>query len=142
MKSIVKTFAVIFIIPIILSSCINYYSKQSNDVALSWNPEESYFVDYEINGEKIKFRYSICFHNHTSEPTEIGISAKFNKRELNGWLRYEGFFIGTDDRGILKYGLIKPKEKINIIYTFEGDYLGGTVNDSLSFPEELMTIEK
>ena len=68
---------------------------------------------------------------------------KFIKKELDGWLRYEKFFIGTDDNdGLLKYGLIKPKEKTNIIYTFEGNYLGGTVNDTLSFPEELMTIEK
>lgn len=142
MKSFAKTFIILLIMPMILSSCINSYSERSKDVALSWIPEESYFVDYEINGEKIKFRYSICFHNHTSEPTEIGICAKFNKRELNGWLRYEGFFIGDDNDGLLKYGLIKPKEKTNIVYTFEGDYLGGTVNENLSFPEELMTIEK
>ncbi len=139
MKLVVKTFVILLIIPMILSSCLNHHSE---DVALSWIPEESNFVDYEINGGKIKFRYSICFYNHTSEPTEIGLAAKFNKKELDGWLRYEKFFMGTDDNDELKYGLIKPKEKTNIIYTFEGDYLGGTVNDNLSFPEELMTIEK
>ena len=140
MKKLLLDIILIIIIPITLTSCTN---NHSDEIALSFIPEESNFVDYEINGDRIKFRYSICFYNHTSEPTEIGVSAKFIKKELDGWLRYEKFFIGTDDNdGLLKYGLIKPKEKTNIIYTFEGNYLGGTVNDTLSFPEELMTIEK
>ena len=47
MRLVVKTCIILLIIPMILSSCLNHHSE---DVALSWIPEESNFVDYEING--------------------------------------------------------------------------------------------
>lgn len=140
MKQIILS-GVLFLsfIMVFLTSCLNYNQEKS---AIEWIPEESHFVDYEINENRIKFQYSICFNNNSNESFDIGITAKFNKSELNKWLKYEDFFIGEDKNGKMNYETILPKEKRNISYYFEGEYLGGLVNEQLSFPEEIIYMVK
>lgn len=117
-----------------------FYSSNYNEgeIIFTWIPEESYFVDYEINGNKIKFQYSICFENKDDEETEFMLSAKFKKSELEGWIKYEKFFDGMDENGESSYRKIPPHTKMNMSFYFEGDYLGGEVNTHISFPEELL----
>lgn len=122
-----------------LTSCVNCNQDKA---VIEWIPEESHFVDYEIHENRIKFQYTICFNNNSNEAVDISITAKFNKSDLNNWIKYEDFFIGEDKNGKVKYGTILPKEKRNISYYFEGEYLGGSVNEQLSFPEEIIYMVK
>lgn len=138
-KKLIFLLDVFILIPTMLSACA---SDTFKDVAIGWIPESSYFVDYQVTGDKIKFRYSVCYYNNTLDRIDIGIAAKFNKKELRGWLKYESFFFGMDDDGDMKYETVNPKEKKNIVFCFEGDYLGGSVNRNLSFPEEIILVTK
>ncbi len=116
------------------------YNSKHTEVGFRWVREKSYFVDYKINGNKIKFEYAIYFINPEDEPVEIAISAKFKKAELDGWLKYENFFDGLDENGERKYGKVLPNEEKYINFYFEGEYLGGEINTKLSFPDDLMVV--
>lgn len=130
-----------FMIPqILLSSCSNAHSENEQTV-IGWIPENSYFVDYQINQDKIKIGYSVCLFNKTSDPVDISISFRFQKKDLKGWLNYASFYDGLDDKGERMYATIAPMEKKNIVFYFEGTYLGGTVNEKL-FPDEIMMVVK
>lgn len=109
--------------------------------SLRWLKEESYFVDYEItSANTIKFRYSICLVNDTEDDITVSLSAKFEKNELKGWVEQDDFFLGCDENGNWLYQEIKGGEKKNVIFVFEGKYLGGDPNENLSFPSELMVM--
>ena len=96
------------------------------------------FVDYEIIDEKIRFGYSICFVNDSENSHKVSLSAKFNSEELRGWLKNNGFFLGCNENGEILSEEILPETKKNIIFYFEGEYLGGNVNNELSFPDEII----
>ncbi len=115
------------------------FQKGEEEKSFYWLPEESFFVDYDIVDEKtIKFRYTICFVNNLDVDTTISLSAKFDKKELAGWVVQTDGFMGCDENGELLYKEIKQGEKEFVTVTFEGKYLGGEVNENLSFPEELI----
>jgi len=137
----------VIIIPIFIICGIGIFTMVSlfqtpdadtNNNTLHWLPKESKFVNYEISGDKVKFRYSICFVNNSKNTANISLSAKFKASELNGWMKNEKFFTGLGEDGELKKGKIEPGEKINFIFVFEGKYLGGKVNENISFPEEII----
>ncbi len=108
---------------------------RENEPVYTWKPEKSYFVDYEIIDEDtVKFRYSICLENILNEPTNVAIGVTFDEKELNGWVTPD-FFIGYDDVGEMLYATVDPKTVKNVVFTFFGEYLGGEVNEELSFPE-------
>lgn len=68
------------------------------------------------------------------------MDAKFKRSELRGWVKYSDSFLGLDDNGEYKYQIIGPGEKVDVVYVFEGEYLGGTANEKLSFPEEMVLL--
>ena len=105
--------------------------------SLYWDAEKSHFVDYEINGERIKFRYSINFVNCSGEDEELSISAAFKPNELKGWIKMDSN-IGYDQNGEMLSAAIKANSSADVVFTFEGEYLGGEVNTNLSFPETLV----
>ena len=135
--------AIIFVLGLTIYSII--HSTPTNEKprknTISWSSEESYFVDYKIDNDKVMFRYSICFYNGTEEPVEVSLGAKFNSLELDGWFKCEdNFFEGLGEDGKHKYEVLNPKETKNIVFCFKGDYLGGEVNTNLSFPEEILPV--
>ncbi len=107
---------------------------------LRWIAEESCFVDYEIVEDTVKFRYSICFENNSDEDDTISILAKFKKSELKDWIKADEFIFGCDETGERLHEKIKQGEKKNVVFVFEGEYLGGEVNTNLSFPDEIMYV--
>ena len=111
---------------------------ENNDNTLHWLSKESKFVGYEISGDIVKFRYSICFVNNSQYTANISLSAKFKSSELKGWMKSEKFLTGLGEDGKLKKEKIEPGEKINVIFVFEGKYLGGKVNENISSPEEII----
>ena len=133
--------AIIFVIFICFAffSKIYYPHKGSGNKSLRMIPEESFFVDYDIvNENTVKFRYSICFANDSEIDTNVSIQATFNSDELKGWVKKEHLFIGMDNNGKMLSETVKHGEKVNIVFVFEGEYLGGSVNENLSFPSEYM----
>ena len=144
MKNHIRILA--FLLGIVMITALSACGKQrDSEPTLHWLKEESRFVDYEITDENtVKFRYSICFVNDTEEDATVTVSAKFNKKELADWVEAEGqdFFTGCDENGEMLYAVIESGEKKNVTVVFEGNYLGGTVNEALSFPEELMLMSK
>lgn len=96
--------------------------------------EESYFVDYEIDGDIIRFRYALCFENSLDDDLSVSIwTASFKKSETKGWLKNDGPIVGYVDNYERSY-TIRSGEKVTVIFVFEGEYLGGPVNEELSFP--------
>ena len=83
----------------------------------------------------VKIRYSICFVNRTEEDMEIGLTARFRKREIRGWME-DRPLNGKDENG--NYIVVGAHQKENITVFFEGKYLGGPVNENLSFPKTLV----
>ena len=109
---------------------------QSN--TLHWLPAESYFVDYEIVGDDVQFRYAICFVNNSGCDLKIKASVKFHASSLAGWAAEKDFLSCCNENGEWDYQEIKNGEKKVIVYSFTTQYLGGPVNTDLPFPEEIL----
>ena len=121
-----------------LVSLISACNGEKDDYALRWIEEESKFVDCEITEDNfVILRYSICFVNESEEDLSVSVSARFNKKEIEGWIKYD-FLEGLDERGELLYAVVKRGERVNVTYTFKAPYLGGKINESLSFPEDVI----
>lgn len=135
---IVILILVLLSLSLLIMSCIDPQSKET----LTWNEKESSFVDYSIDSDRIRFSYTLSFTNHTDEDQEIAVSAKFKHFELENWIEDEGFFIGEDENGEIKYVKAKAKSTGKLTVFFEGKYLGGKVKTDLSFPEEIMIVMK
>ncbi len=123
---------------LLIGGCSMSVIPQEEKSILYWIPEESHFVDYKIVDDKIIFSYSICFVNDSQDEQSVSLSAKFHKKETNEWIKNNGFFFGNDKYGELLSEKIAPKTKKNIIFYFDGEYLGGVVNTKLSFPYEIV----
>lgn len=106
---------------------------------LLWVKEECHFVDYIIKDDTIIFRYSFCFDNQSRHDIIISsFTASFAPKELEGWVAYNDFFFGKTDQPEI---LIHDGEKAIVTISFEGDYLGGEVNEDLSCPVEIMFVQ-
>lgn len=75
------------------------------------------------------------FYNKTEDDEILGLSFKFNQSELSGWV--EGDWFETLDKdGNEKKIKIKAHCKKRVTMYFEGDYLGGKVNENLGKPSD------
>ena len=132
-------FTVVFILfGIILSTCFSCMTNQNRDKkTLVWLKEKSFFVGSHITDEgTIVFDYSICFHNYTDDDFEVSLSARFKKNELVDWVEYSRFYEGKHENDI--YATIHAQEETNIVFSFEGKYIGSSMPTDLSFPEEFI----
>lgn len=68
---------------------------------------------------------------------QVSLSAKFKSKELKGWLKNESYFMGCEQNVEMLYATVKANNSADVVFTFEGEYLGGEVNKNLSFPEEI-----
>lgn len=125
---------------LLVAGCALLDNENANQKgSLYWEPDKSAFVDYDIiDDDTIKFRYSIHFVNNSKDDLMVSVSAKFKAKELKDWVKYESLFAGKDQNGERMYSEIKAGESADVIFVFEGEYLGGKVNAELSFPEELV----
>ncbi len=114
---------------------------ENDDSVLTWNTEKSGFSEYSIENNKVYFDYKICFENHSEENLTISVCAIFKPKELKGWVKENDlsnkFFAVDENENIARYS-IPAKSEETVTLKFVGEYLGGTVNKNLSFPEELM----
>lgn len=138
-------FCLLAVISIIgfLCSCSNH-SEQKGCYPVE---EQSYFDGYEITNDRIKFRYSIHFVNELDSQCDVAIYAAFDESELSDWVKnddadskgnqFEGLNEDCSDRLTVK---LKAHESKDVIFTFEGKYLGGKVNENLSFPTDIILL--
>ena len=111
---------------------------EGKEPSITFVQEESFFVDYRIIDDSIvEFKYSLCLRNNDYRDIRVRLSAKFNEKELDGWVECQDYFKGYDEDGDLAYRLVESQEKVNLIYIFRGKYLGGSVNEQLSFPVDI-----
>lgn len=111
-------------------------SESSEEPSFEFLPEESYMEGYELTDHgTVKIRYSICFINNTESDITVGPAVRFRKRELRGWMENR-LLHGYDENG--EYIKVKANRKENITVIFEGEYLGGPVNENLSFPKTVL----
>ena len=125
-----------------LGSLFSQQEAADTENTLHWLPEESYFVDYEILGDKVRFRYAICFVNNSGDDCNIQISAKFHREDLVGWTNQYGFLDACDENGDWNYRKILDGEKAVFTYCFTVPYTGGAVNTDMEFPEEIILVAK
>ena len=135
MKRVIIILTLIVTISIILSSCVN---KDDDESLLKWIPEKSYFTSYSVKNNIVIFGYMIHFVNNSTNEYKIRISAKFKSGDLKGWIKNKDFFEGCDEDGNWLESVLYPQQETDVVFWFEGEYLGGIVNDNISFPEELI----
>ncbi len=108
-------------------------------------PEECYFVDYEIDGNRIKFRYAFTWFNDTDDDTMVeGFQCKFKRSEIKKWLDPDkdgNWLPAKNEIGDDSVAFIVPaNSKCTVVLTFEGEYLGGEVNENLSYPIDCLMV--
>ena len=129
--------ALAIILVVILISAIFNSCHNSKDIVFGWDAEKSFFVDYNIKGNTVFIRYSICYVNNTDKDYYVSAPvASFKSRETKGWAK-DNSFIGNFEDGEAEH-CIKAHSKENIIIVFEGEYLGGKVNEKLSPPKNMI----
>ena len=127
----------ICLVMLLFTGCSSKHEQVGKN-GFAWNREESYFIDYSLSENIIKFRYALCFENNTEDDITLSyLNAAFPKSELRGWLRYQKYYPGTLENGDFEI-TIQAGEKVSIIYVFSGEYLGGSVPDDLSLPDITM----
>lgn len=147
MKLNFKIYAFCLFVVISIVSALCSCSNRSEQKGCYPVDEQSYFDGYEITNDKVKFRYSIHFVNELDSSCDIAIYAIFDKSELSDWVKnndvdseenqFEGLKKDCSDRLTVN---LKAHESKDIIFTFEGKYLGGKVNENLSFPTDIILL--
>ena len=102
------------------------------DEYFAWLRKESGLVEAKIVGDKVQLYYSVCFDNQY----DIGILVSsvvggFSRLDCWGWMKYEKAFVAETEDGQNEV-LIPPKTKMSVIFVFEGEYLGGKVNEDIT----------
>ncbi|MEE3333633.1 MAG: hypothetical protein VZR54_05070 [Ruminococcus sp.] len=111
------------------SACSNIDKTSS---PISWIKEKSQFNNYEIQGEKIYFNYSIYLINNSNEDEVIALDVTFNDNEIDDWVASDN---DNSNYFLSDYSVVKAKSKGCVDFTFKGKYLGGKINTDLSFPD-------
>lgn len=70
MKKWISLFLCIILMMLLCSCGVD---NADADSSIYWIKEESSFVDYEISGDIVRFRYSICFVNEMQEHADVKI---------------------------------------------------------------------
>ena len=123
------------------SACYNQDNQNAAN-GLDWIKEESYFLDYTIDGTIVEFRYLFTFENTTHRDMIISFpQVKFSRKELKGWLEYKDSYIGISEDGSTD-NYIPAGKKVSIVLSFKGNYLGGDVNTRLSIPTSIIFGQK
>ena len=128
---------------ITLTGCFSDAASDMNPESetFRWVKEESHFVDYQVKGETVQFRYVFCFENHTDHDIRLSsFTASFRKDDLKDWIRYQQFYSGTPENGESDV-LIGKGNKMSVMFVFEGEYLGGIINENL-LAEDLVMIQR
>ena len=101
--------------------------------ALRWIREKSSCTDISIQNDRVVLAYSLHFENTTVDDYWVCYpQASFRRIELLGWMEYDNFS-GYGKTGESTF-LVPANDAVDIVVSFEGNYLGGPVNDNISLP--------
>lgn len=119
-------------------------SKSQTDTGstgtLRWVREKSLCTDISIQNDRVVLTYSLHFENTSDDDYWVCYpQASFRRIELLGWMEY-GVFPGYGKAGENTF-LIPANDSVDVIVVFEGNYLGGKVNENIS-PPSIVFIQK
>jgi len=109
----------------------------------TWEQEDCFLVDVKVDeeSETVEMLYSLRFVNHSDKTYKLSLlSASFSWIDLMGWMEYDYFFDGERLDGEY-YTYLPPHETVDVVFVFEGKYLGGRVKKEIAPPSEIMTME-
>ena len=97
----------------------------------TWVKEESTLVDISVADNTVHLYYSICFDNQYDHEVDVwAVTVGFSRFALLGWLKYQDAFVGNPIDGSTKV-TIPPNTKTSVVFVFQGEYLGGKINEKL-----------
>lgn len=141
----IKTIAIFLVVVLFLwfmLSCtitiISYMNNREDfSTGLHYIADECRLIDYEITGDKVRFRYEMCWHSDSEYDLKLWqFAVKFREMDTAGWLENEGFLFGELDAQD-DYCIIRSGDTIYVTLVFEGNYLGGSVNTNLTKPDKV-----
>ena len=127
------------LIAVIIVICITGAppSDKRNNYTLQWYQNESYLVDCTVyDNTTVGVEYAICFENHTDENITFSLGAEFKKSETAGWLK-NMTYDGCDAKGAQLNYTIAANHKELVHFYFFGEYIGDSIQSTLSFPEKI-----
>lgn len=95
---------------------------------LSWDREASRMLDHEIDGDRIRLRYSVRL---VSRDPDVdwklsNFTLYFAPETVTGWLKYEESYLCTIEGGA--YSVVIPGgETVDVVLILEGTYFHGEV---------------
>ena len=96
-----------------------------------WVEEESILVDAKAVDNTVQLYYSLCFDNRYDHEVDVwAVTVNFSRFALRGWLQYQDAFVGDPIDGSTKV-TIPPNTKMSVVFVFQGEYIGGKVNEKL-----------
>lgn len=132
-KSAFYTLFVTFLLCFI-TGCADEDTASTPDTEyFAWIQEESMLVDVKIEDNNVQLFYSICFDNRYDHGVTVSsVVAKFSQYDLLGWLHYQDAFVAETTDGCNSV-IIPPETKMSVTFIFQGEYLGGEIDEDLRF---------
>jgi len=126
----------------------------------SYGPmKDMHFAGCTVLGETVQFRYAMTYHNSSQEYdiTIDSITGNFKRRELSGWFGVPpedwepevsslyhinkeiltGYVDNEEGRITIPAG-----QNMEVVFVFEGTYLGGELPDHISVPDRPIWTER
>ena len=123
-------------------ACTSKYTESASlNESFFWKKSESKLVDVKIVDNKVQLYYSICFDNQYDHSIWVSsVTGGFSRFDCWRWMKYEKAFVAETEDG--QNGvLLPPKTKMSVIFVFEGEYLGGKINEDMRL-DSLVFLER
>ena len=129
----------LLLVSLVVTMCGCKSGQVETNECITWIPEKSYLVSCELlPNNKVAIKYSIQFKSFVDEKCEFTLGAKFKRSETEGWLTQDTFLKGVDDNRNEMVATIEGKSECAYVFVFVGDYSGGNLPESISFPEDII----
>ena len=140
-KSVCFLLIAAFLFCIITGCGVKDTTSDSDRKYFKWVKEESVLVDVKVVDNTVQLYYSLCFDNRYDHEVDVwAISVDFSRYSLLGWLKYQDAFVGDPIDGSTKV-TIPPSTKTSVVFVFQGEHLGGKVNEKLQIRSLLHLVD-
>ena len=131
MKSLCIVLIVAFLLCAITGCSAEDTTYKTDRKYFTWVKEESTLVNIRVVDNTVYLYYSIYFDNQYDHEVDVwAITVRFSRYSLRGWLKYQKVFVGDPVDGSTKV-TIPPSTKTSVVFVFQGEYLGGKINEKL-----------
>lgn len=103
-----------------------------DDGRFRWVGDENDLLLIEVEGNTVRLYYEFCFENTLAYGIEASfIVVNFSIIDTWGWLKYERSYDAKNLDGSESCLYVPAGTRKSTVFVFEGEYLGGPVNDSI-----------